>query len=61
MSAGGISAPAFKSEDDEVVEILTNAKLIAVVGATNRESMPVHGVMRFLQEQVTHSALYSAL
>ena len=39
-------------EDQEIYRILSTANVIAVVGATNRESMPVYGVMRYLQNQV---------
>jgi hypothetical protein len=39
-------------EDREIFRILSTANTIAVVGATNRESMPVYGVMLYLQNQV---------
>ena len=52
MSNEGMGTSAPKNEDDQIVQILSNAKLIAVVGATNRESMPVYGVLRYLQDQV---------
>lgn len=38
--------------DDEVRALLSSAKTIAVVGATNKDTMPVHGVMKFLMNQV---------
>ena len=38
--------------DNLIVEVLSHARTIAVVGATNRESMPVHSVMKYLIEQV---------
>jgi hypothetical protein len=40
-------------EDKEIFRILSTANVIAVVGATNRESMPVYGVMRYLQSEVS--------
>jgi hypothetical protein len=39
-------------EDKEIFRILSTANTIAVVGATNRASMPVYGVMLYLQNQV---------
>ena len=41
-----------KNEDEEIFHILSTAKVIAVVGATNRQSMPVYGVMEYLQNAV---------
>ena len=35
--------------DDEIREILRTVRNIAVVGASDKENRPVHGVMRFLQ------------
>eukprot|EP00286_Rhodomonas_abbreviata_P013530 CAMPEP_0181324190 /NCGR_PEP_ID=MMETSP1101-20121128/20218_1 /TAXON_ID=46948 /ORGANISM="Rhodomonas abbreviata, Strain Caron Lab Isolate" /LENGTH=146 /DNA_ID=CAMNT_0023432331 /DNA_START=237 /DNA_END=677 /DNA_ORIENTATION=- len=37
--------------DDDVRKVLSSAKTIAIVGATNRESMPVHGVMNYMISQ----------
>src|SRR5918997_2674391 len=37
------------TRDDEIAELLTNARAIAVVGASDRPSRPSYGVMRFLQ------------
>ncbi len=56
MSQADIDLPSrddFDTEEDkEIFRILSTANVIAVVGATNRESMPVYGVMRYLQDQV---------
>ena len=46
-----------KKEDEEIYQILSKAKLIAVVGATNRETMPVYGVMQYLQSSVLNLAV----
>src|SRR5882757_3737116 len=37
--------------DDYLRDILTSAKMIAVVGASPRPQRPSHGVMRYLQGQ----------
>ena len=37
------------SRDDEIAELLTNARTIAMVGASDRPSRPSYGVMGFLQ------------
>ena len=36
-------------DDDEIAELLSNARTIAMVGASDRPSRPSHGVMKFLQ------------
>ena len=36
--------------DEDIVRLLTNARTIAVVGASDRPSRPSHGVMKFLQD-----------
>src|SRR5919112_2006748 len=35
--------------DDEIAELLTNARTIAMVGASDRPDRPSYGVMKFLQ------------
>src|SRR5919112_3102027 len=35
--------------DDEIAELLTNARTIAMVGASDRPERPSYGVMKFLQ------------
>jgi predicted CoA-binding protein len=37
------------TRDEDIAELLTNARTIAVVGASGRPSRPSYGVMRFLQ------------
>jgi hypothetical protein len=37
------------TRDEDIAELLTNARTIAVVGASDRRSRPSYGVMRFLQ------------
>ena len=37
--------------DEEIADLLTSARTIAVVGASDRPSRPSYGVMRFLQDQ----------
>jgi predicted CoA-binding protein len=37
------------TRDEDIAELLTNARTIAVVGASSRPSRPSYGVMRFLQ------------
>jgi hypothetical protein len=37
------------TRDEDIVELLTNARTIAVVGASDRPNRPSYGVMRFLQ------------
>lgn len=39
------------TRDEDIAELLTNARTIAVVGASDRPSRPSYGVMKFLQEQ----------
>lgn len=39
------------THDEDIAELLTNARTIAVVGASDRPSRPSYGVMRFLQDQ----------
>jgi predicted CoA-binding protein len=36
--------------DEDIAELLTNARNIAVVGASDRAERPSYGVMRFLQD-----------
>ncbi len=55
MSKARMHVPSIEiasEEDKEIFRILSTANTIAVVGATNRESMPVYGVMLYLQNQV---------
>ena len=37
------------TRDEDIAELLTNARTIAVVGASDRPNRPSHGVMRILQ------------
>ncbi len=39
------------SRDEEIAELLTKARTIAMVGASDRPSRPAYGVMRFLQSR----------
>ena len=39
------------TDDEDIAELLTNARTIAVVGASDRPSRPSYGVMQFLQRQ----------
>ena len=39
------------NRDEDIAELLRNARTIAVVGASDRPDRPSYGVMRFLQEQ----------
>jgi predicted CoA-binding protein len=38
------------TSDEDIAELLTNARTIAVVGASDRPSRPSYGVMKFLQD-----------
>jgi len=38
------------TRDEDIAELLTNARTIAVVGASDRPSRPSYGVMQFLQD-----------
>jgi predicted CoA-binding protein len=38
------------TRDEDIIELLTNARTIAMVGASDRPSRPSHGVMRILQD-----------
>jgi uncharacterized protein len=38
------------TRDEDIAELLTNARTIAVVGASDRPSRPSYGVMRYLQD-----------
>ena len=38
------------TRDEDIAELLTNARTIAMVGASDRPNRPSHGVMRFLQD-----------
>ena len=38
------------TRDQDIADLLTRARTIAVVGASDRPSRPSYGVMRFLQE-----------
>jgi predicted CoA-binding protein len=37
------------TRDEDIAELLSSARTIALVGASDRPSRPSHGVMRFLQ------------
>ena len=37
--------------DEDIYELLANARTIAMVGASDRPNRPSHGVMRFLQDR----------
>jgi predicted CoA-binding protein len=37
-------------DDEEIAELLTNARTIAMVGASDRPDRPSYGVMKFLQD-----------
>ncbi|CAA9495685.1 MAG: Succinyl-CoA synthetase, alpha subunit-related enzymes [uncultured Sphingomonas sp.] len=38
------------TRDEDIAELLTNARTIAVVGASDRPGRPSYGVMKFLQD-----------
>ena len=38
------------TREEDIAELLTNARTIAVVGASDRPSRPSYGVMQFLQD-----------
>src|SRR5215204_5824848 len=38
------------TRDEDIAELLANARTIAVIGASDRPSRPSYGVMRFLQD-----------
>ena len=38
------------TRDEDIAELLTNARTIAVVGASDRPERPSYGVMKFLQD-----------
>jgi len=38
------------TRDEDIAELLTNARTIAMVGASDRPDRPSYGVMRFLQD-----------
>jgi uncharacterized protein len=38
------------TRDEDIAELLTNARTIAMVGASDRANRPSYGVMRFLQD-----------
>jgi predicted CoA-binding protein len=38
------------SRDEDIADLLRNARTIALVGASDRASRPSHGVMKFLQD-----------
>jgi uncharacterized protein len=38
------------TRDDDIAELLTNARTIAMVGASDRPNRPSYGVMKFLQD-----------
>jgi predicted CoA-binding protein len=38
------------TRDEDIAELLTSARTIAMVGASDRSSRPSHGVMRILQQ-----------
>ena len=39
------------TRDEDITELLTNARTIAMVGASDRPDRPSHGVMKFLQDR----------
>ena len=39
------------TRDEDIVELLTNVRTIALVGASDRPDRPSNGVMKFLQDQ----------
>jgi predicted CoA-binding protein len=39
------------TRDEDIAELLANARTIAMVGASDRPSRPSYGVMRFLQDR----------
>jgi predicted CoA-binding protein len=39
------------TRDEDIAELLTNARTIAMVGASDRPDRPSHRVMKFLQDQ----------
>ena len=39
------------TRDEDIAELLTNARTIAMVGASDRPDRASHGVMKFLQDQ----------
>ena len=39
------------TRDEDIYELLANARTIAMVGASDRPDRPSHGVMRYLQER----------
>jgi predicted CoA-binding protein len=43
--------PVPLSRDQDIAELLANARTIAVVGASDRPNRPSYGVMRFLQDR----------
>ena len=38
------------TRDEDIAELLTNARTIAMVGASDRPNRPSYGVMKFLQD-----------
>ena len=38
------------SRDEDIAELLTNARTIALIGASDRPSRPSYGVMKFMQD-----------
>ncbi len=38
------------TRDEDIAELLTNARTIALIGASDRPDRPSYGVMRFLQQ-----------
>ena len=38
------------TSDEDIADLLRNARTIAVIGASDRPSRPSYGVMQFLQE-----------
>ena len=38
-------------DDEEIAELLTSARTIAMIGASDRPDRPSYGVMKFLQDQ----------
>jgi predicted CoA-binding protein len=48
QSLGAARATPSRMSMDEVIQVWSNAKTVAVVGATTKETMPVYGVMKYL-------------
>ncbi|MPT47866.1 MAG: CoA-binding protein [Sphingobium sp.] len=49
-----MSRPEYESSDSEIADILASARVIALVGASDKPTRPSHGVMGFLLSQGYH-------